>query len=118
MADVDSTFIVTVPTGHHAGTYKFKLGDCSGLDDLEVRKATGLSLVGLLEACEEDHGLVLVLAATVVWLCKRRDFGTHTTFEDVARSLNWEEGFTFDTDDGDTAEVGKGPESVNGNRES
>jgi hypothetical protein len=99
--DLNATIAVTLPADNqYAGSYELRLADCTGLDDLDVRKETGYSLIGLIEQVEKDNGLGLVLIATVVWLCRRREFA-HTTFTMVAAAINWGTEFEIVTEAAD-----------------
>ena len=88
-ASLNDTVLTAVipPNTPYAGTYVLRLGDCTGLDDLAVRKATGFTLWGLVGQVGEEGGMNLVLLTVVAWLVRRRDFA-HVTYEMVADSVS------------------------------
>jgi hypothetical protein len=95
----DVSLKVVMPKGNpYQGEYVLNLRDCSGLDDLDVRNATGFTLVGLFQEQNRDIGMAAVTAAVVVWLVRRKQFA-HTTFEDVASTVTW--GSDFELGDPD-----------------
>lgn len=110
----DTVLEVTLPDDTpYAGKYELRLGDCTGLDDLDVRNATGFTLWGLINKWGTEDGLGLVLSAAVAWLVRRRTF-PHVTFQEVARSVSW--GTDFEVKWGDIEELaeddeGNGPGS-------
>lgn len=98
MAAFDITISVTLPANTpYAGNYKLDMGSCTGRDDLDVRRETGYTLVGLLQEAQKDAGLALTIVCTVAWLVRRKQFG-HLTFDDVLSSVPWGSDFEFDLD--------------------
>ena len=86
---LDQSIVVTLPDGTpYAGKYELRLGECTGLDDLDIRRETGMTLWGLIGSLGEEGGLSLVLAGVVAWIVRRRSF-PHLTYADVARSVTW-----------------------------
>ena len=121
---LDLTISVTLPEGTpYAGTYELCLGDCTGLDDLAVREATGFTLLGLVRKGFNDDGFGLLIATVVAWLVRRRQF-SHVTFDDVARSVSWGSDFVINWENqvedpfGEEDDEGKGPDSENDTQES
>lgn len=108
---LDLTVRVTLPDNTpYAGKYELRVGDCTGLDDLDVRRETGMTLWGLIRADNSEDGMRLLLATTVAWLVMRRTF-THRTFQDVARSVSWGSDFGIELGDepeGDDDDEGNG----------
>ena len=101
--EFDIGFTVTLPEGNpYIGTYTLNLRDCTGLDDLDVRRETGFSLVGLFREQYKDVGMMAVMAAVVVWLERRKQF-PHNTFHDIAQSITW--GSDFDIAESDAEPI-------------
>lgn len=93
------TVTVTLPAGTpYAGKYELQLGACTGRDDLDVRKETGYSLIGLFQEVQEDAGLTLTVVCVVAWLVRRKQFA-HLTFDDVLNSVPWGSDFQLDIPD-------------------
>lgn len=112
--EFDIGLTVSLPVDNpYGGEYTLRLGDCTGLDDLEVRKKTGQTLVALMGELTEDAGMQIVVAAVVVWLTRRKTF-PHVTFEDVARTITWGSDFDVRDADAETEEEaeGKAPASA------
>lgn len=112
---LDLTITVTLPDETpYAGKYELRVGECTGLDDLDVRKETGFTLWGLLRADDSEDGMRLLLATTVAWLVMRKPF-PHRTFADVARSVSWGTDFHVETTgpESEAEEEGNGPGSEN-----
>jgi len=103
---LDVTVAVTLPDGTpYAGKYELQVGDCTGLDDLDIRRETGYTLVGLMQEVQKDEGLALVFACAVAWLVRRRNF-PHVTFRDVCGSVPWGSDFLLDLT-GEATDEGK-----------
>lgn len=113
----DTVITVVLPDNivSYAGKYELRLGDCTGLDDLDVRKATGFTLWGLVGQVGEEGGMNLVLATTVAWLVRRKT-SPHVTFEMVSAAVSW--GDEFEVIWGEPAAEGEGQGSENDTQES
>lgn len=104
----DSVLEVVLPDETpYAGKYELRLGDCTGLDDLDMRNATGFTLWSLINKWGTEDGLGLVLSTAVAWLVRRKTF-PHTTYQDVARSVSW--GTEFTVKWGELEELAEGEE--------
>jgi hypothetical protein len=66
--------------------YVFSVDDASADDAGALRRATGLSLRGLLNAAMEDLDIDVV--AALVWLVRRRD-EPHLRYEAVAKEIGY-----------------------------
>ncbi len=90
----DTVITVVLPDNvvSYAGKYELRLGECTGLDDLDVRRATGFTLWGLVGQVGEEGGMNLVLATAVAWLVRRRT-SPHVTFEMVSAAVSWGDDF-------------------------
>jgi len=78
---------VELPVGTpYQGVYRLDLGECTGLDDLDVYRETGFTLVGLFRKTLDDPSFQSVLAPAIVWIERRRQFPA-TTFAMVAASI-------------------------------
>lgn len=112
--EFDIGYTVTLPEGNpYIGTYTFRLRDATGLDDLDVRRETGFTLIGLFREQYQDVGMMAVVAAVVVWLERRKTF-PHNTFQDIARTITWGSDFEIEDIDGQPEledDAGKAPES-------
>jgi hypothetical protein len=105
---LDQTITVTLPDDTiYGGKYELRLGDCTGLDDLDVRRETGMTLWGLIRTNNSEDGFGLLLAVSVVWLVRRKQTG-HTTFQDVANSVSWGKDFTVEWNVGEEEDEGNG----------
>jgi hypothetical protein len=99
MPEFDLTVNVTIPDRTpYAGKYELRFGECTGRDDLDVRKETGYSLIGLLQEVQKDPGLSLTFVCVVAWLSRRKNF-PHVTFDDVLGSVPWGSEFSLDLPD-------------------
>lgn len=97
--EFDIGLTVTLPVDNpYGGTYTLQLGECTGIDDLDVRRETGFSLMGLCQEQNRDIGMMAVTSAVVVWLERRKQF-PHVTFRDIAQTVKW--GSDFDLRDAD-----------------
>lgn len=104
---LDFSVVVTLPGGTvYAGRYELSLGSCTGRDDLDVRRETGYSLIGLFQEVEKDPGLALTFVCVVAWLVRRRDF-SHVQFDDVLRSVPWGSDFELDMSSAEDDPAGK-----------
>lgn len=85
---IDIALEVVLPEGNpYAATYVLRFGDCTGLDDLACRRATGFTILELLAEREKNPSMTAVVAAFIAWQTIRKD--GHTTFEQVAASMPW-----------------------------
>ncbi len=101
----DIGLTVTLPADNpYGGKYTLRLGECTGIDELDVRRETGQTLMALMSELSTDPGSHIVAAGVVVWLTRRKQFA-HLTFQDVARSITW--GSDFDLSDADEDDEGK-----------
>lgn len=98
MPALNVTVTVTLPAGtFYGGQYVLDLGTCTGVDDIAVRRETGFTIFGLLEAVKDDSGLALMFVCMVAWLARKKDF-PNLQFVDVLASVPWGSDWTFDLD--------------------
>jgi hypothetical protein len=96
---LDLTVNVTLPaTTAFAGKYELRIGECTGRDDLDVRRETGYSLIGLLQEVQKDPGLALTFVCVVAWLVRRKQY-PEMLFERVLESVPWGSDFELDLPD-------------------
>lgn len=71
--------------------YEVYQGDLSALDTAELRRATGMSYLGLLRAARADFDIDLF--AALIWLARRVNGERSLTFEEVAADLDYDSEF-------------------------
>lgn len=92
---MDLGLTLTLPEGNtYAGTWTLRMGECTGLDDLDLRKETGLTVFGLFDSLVNETGMGAIVAAAILWLTRRKEFA-HFTFQDAARAVPWNTDFTL-----------------------
>ena len=84
--------------------YEISEGEVCGADVRDLRRATGYSFRGLLEAFTGDDG-DLDHVASIVWLSRRMAGERHLSFDDVARDVTYDQLVApeGDTNDGDNS---------------
>lgn len=68
--------------------YTVHIGEVSALDSAALRRATGMSMAGLLKAIGPDPDIDIV--AALVWLARRQDGETGLSYEEVAAAITYE----------------------------
>lgn len=104
---LDLAVEVELPAGNpYQGVYTIRFQECTGLDDLACREATGLTLLELWAEREKHPSMSAVFVAMVAWLNIRKT-RTHVTFEMVAATVTW--GGDWDLRDPQADDAGKEP---------
>lgn len=89
----DLALEVELPAGNpYQGVYQLRFGDCTGLDDLACQRETGMTVLQLMAAREQNPTMTAVVASFVAWKSIRKD-RPHVTFEMVAASMPWGQGW-------------------------
>ena len=68
--------------------YTVRHGDLTSLDTMALRRETGLSFMGLMQAFETQPDIDLI--AALVWLSRRIDGERMLTYADVAREIGYD----------------------------
>lgn len=107
MPKLDVTVLATIPdTSKFAGKYELAIGSCTGRDDLDIRRETGWSLIGLMQEVQKDRGLALTAVCVVAWLVRRRKY-PDMTFSAILDDVTWDSDFAFDIVEIEDDESGK-----------
>lgn len=85
--------------------YTVRQGDLTSMDTMALRRETGFSFRGLIEAFQRDPDIDLI--AALVWLARRIAGERLLSFEDVARDIDYD----VDLDVIEVAEAESDPEA-------
>ena len=85
--------------------YTVRHGDLTSLDTMALRRETGMTFIGLMQAFETQPDIDLI--AALVWLARRVDGERMLAFADVAREI----GYDVDIEVVGEAEVESDPEA-------
>lgn len=71
--------------------YTVREADLTSLDTMALRRETGMSFIGLMQAFGESPDIDLI--AALVWLARRSDGERMLTYADVASDINYQSDF-------------------------
>ena len=72
-------------------TYTVREADLTSLDTMALRRETGMSFIGLMQAFGESPDIDLI--AALVWLARRSEGERMLAYADVAKDINYQSDF-------------------------